>query len=318
MKIEEAIDELLQQSIPTDIVLVFLPQSDRDADNTEEGSLYSWIKEKLLRQGIMAQGIYEKTLYDPENIKNDYRFILNETVPGILGKLGNIPYVLADPLEVVDYFIGLDVSRSAKKKSSGSINVCASVRLYGRNGQFVRFRVEDGLTEGEEIHQRTLEKFLPQSDLKNKKILIYRDGKFQGNEVKNILERAKAINLQCILVECFKSGISRLYNFDQKQLSQPSKGLAMRLSSCEVILVTTQIKDKVGIPRPIRLKVNELGESIDLQTLVDTTLKLTLLHYGSLKDVRLPVPLYDSDIIAYRRLQGICPGLLEDDRQFWL
>ncbi len=31
-----------------------------------------------------------------------------------------------------------------------------------------------------------------------------------------------------------------------------------------------------------------------------STLKLTLLHYGSLKEPRLPIPLYGADAIAYR------------------
>lgn len=313
-RVEEAVDQLIRLDIPVDIALVFLPQDDRNADNTEEGSLYSWIKQKFLRRGIMNQMIYENTLRDSTNYNN----ILNQVAPGILGKLGNLPFVLAESLNIADYFIGLDVSRSPKKKLAGSLNVCASVRLYGGRGEFVRYRVEDSLTEGEEIHQRILENFLPQSDLKNKTVLIYRDGKFRGNEVNHLLARAKAIKSKFILVECYKTGIPRLYNFSQKQITQPSKGLAFSLSSREVIIVTTQVHEKVGVPRPLRLRIHELGEQVCLKKLVNATLKLTLLHYGSLKDPRLPIPLHGADTIAYRRLQGICPSLLEDDRQFWL
>jgi len=43
-----------------------------------------------------------------------------------------------------------------------------------------------------------------------------------------------------------------------------------------------------------------------------------LLHHGALKEPRLPVPLFGSDRIARRRLQGISPGALDGDRQFWL
>jgi hypothetical protein len=50
----------------------------------------------------------------------------------------------------------------------------------------------------------------------------------------------------------------------------------------------------------------------------DVLLKLTLLHHGALKEPRLPVPLFGSDRIAYRRLQGISPGSLDGDKQFWL
>ncbi len=57
---------------------------------------------------------------------------------------------------------------------------------------------------------------------------------------------------------------------------------------------------------------------VDIKTLVDTTLKLTLLNHGSLKDPRLPIPLFGADRIAYRRLQGIYPGELEGNKQYWL
>jgi hypothetical protein len=60
------------------------------------------------------------------------------------------------------------------------------------------------------------------------------------------------------------------------------------------------------------------GEQASLENLIDATLKLTLLHHGSLQDPRLPIPLYGADIIAYRRLQGIYPSRLDGDRQFWL
>ncbi|MDJ0619781.1 MAG: hypothetical protein QNJ63_24070 [Calothrix sp. MO_192.B10] len=56
----------------------------------------------------------------------------------------------------------------------------------------------------------------------------------------------------------------------------------------------------------------------EIKSLVETTLKLTLLHHGSLKEPRLPMPIFGSDRIAYRRLQGIYPSLLDGDRQFWL
>lgn len=75
----------------------------------------------------------------------------------------------------------------------------------------------------------------------------------------------------------------------------------------------------MGLPNPLRLKViPEEGQQVSLESLIEATLKLTLLHHSSLKEPRLPIPLYGSDIIAYRRLQGISPGELDGDRQFWL
>jgi hypothetical protein len=311
-KVEEAIDELM--GMHPDIVLTFLPTSDRHAEDQQGGSLYSWVYSRLLRRGIASQVIYEDTLQ-----KVQAHYLLNQVIPGVLAKLGNIPFVLAEPLEIADYFVGLDVSRSFKKKGIGTINACASVRLYGKRGEFVRYRLEDALIEGEEIPQRILESFLPIAQLRNKTVLIYRDGRFCGDEVKHLKERAKAIGSKFILVECYKSGIPRLYNWNQKSVTAPQQGLALRLSSREVILVTTEVKsENMGLPLPLRLNIHEEGHQVSIESLIETTLKLTLLHHGSLNEPRLPIPLFGSDRMAYRRLQGIYPGSLEGDRQFWL
>ena len=315
-KVEQAINELM--AIPTDIVLTFLPQSDRHADNSDDGSFYSFISSRLLRREIASQVIYEETLKNTINYGN----ILHQIIPGILAKLGNLPFILAEPLEIADYFIGFDVSRISKKKGFGSRNVCASVRLYDKRGEFIRYRLEDALTEGETIDKRTLERFLPSAELRQKTVLIYRDGRFCGDEIKNLRERAKVIGSKFILVECVKSQIPRLYKFQQSVVTAPTKGLALRLSPYEVILVTTEVKsEKMGLPYPLRLKVipdPEHEQQVSIESLIEATLKLTLLHHGALKEPRLPVPLYGSDKIAYRRLQGIAPGIVEGDRQFWL
>ena len=102
------------------------------------------------------------------------------------------------------------------------------------------------------------------------------------------------------------------------KLQAPTRGLALKLSSSEAILVTTQVPENIGVPRPLRLKVIGDSQSTDIKTIVDITLKLTLLHHGSLKDPRLPVPLFGADRIAYRRLQGIYPVAFEGDIQYWL
>ncbi len=310
-KVESIVDSLVE--VPPDIVLVLLPQSDRNADKNEGGSLYSWVYSRLLRRHIASQMIYENTLK-----KNEHRYILNQIVPGILAKLGNIPFVLAEPLDSAHYFMGLDVCHMAKKNKPGSRNACASIRLYNQQGAFLRYQLADDLIEGEEIPQRTLENFLPKADLRGKKVLIYRDGLFRGNEVKYLLARGQAIGAKLILVECYKSGSPRLFSLREKQLHQPSRGLVLQLSPREIILITTQVPEHIGTPLPLRLKIHQQGEQIPLPNLVNTTLKLTLLHHGSLKDPRLPIPLFGADKIAYRRLQGIYPGSLEGDRQYWL
>ncbi|BDA65978.1 hypothetical protein CAL7716_001440 [Calothrix sp. PCC 7716] len=232
--------------------------------------------------------------------------------------MGNLPFVLAEPLAIADYFIGLDISRNSKKRVTGSVNACASVRLYGNRGDFEGYRIESDTIEGEEIPQRILENFFPKSQLKGKTVLIYRDGRFCGDEVKHLLARADAIGAKFILVECAKSGIPRLYNSLNTNITAPTQGLALRLSPREAIIITTSVLEKMGSPLPLRLKIHPGGHQVSIEDLIDATLKLTLLHHGSLKSPRLPIRLFGSDRIAYRRLQGIYPGASEGDRQFWL
>lgn len=311
-EVEKAVNELI--TVPPDIVLVFLPQSDRTADNDEGGSLYQRIYSQLLRRKIASQIIYDDTLksVDPKQI-------LNQVIPGILAKLGNLPFILAEPLKIADYCIGLDISRNFKKKLPGTMNACASVRLYGANGEFIRYQLEDAFIEGEEIPQRVLETLLPEAELRNKTVLIYRDGSFCGEEVDHLLEWAKAIEAKFILVECKKSGSPRLYDFKEKNIAAPTQGLALRLSSREAILVTTKVSENVGLAQPLRLIVHSQGHQASIESVVETTLKLTLLHHGALNAPRLPVPLYGSDRIAGLRLDGIYPSsMLMGDRQFWL
>ena len=322
-KVQTLVDEVVV--VPPDLVLVFLPESDHAKDDSDGESIYAWVYRRLLRRKIASQIIYEKTM------RGELKFVLNQVIPGILAKLGNLPFILVEPLPIADYFIGLDISRRSNRNSTGSINACACVRLYGKHGEFIKYQLaNDSTTEGEEIPARILQDFLSSKKLNNKTILIYRDGAFRGNEVETIAAWGKVIGSQFILVECAKSQIPRLYNLSiqkiQKnnksetisKLQAPTRGLALKLSSSEAILVTTQVPENIGVPRPLRLKVREEGLSVDIKTLVDITLKLTLLHHGSLKDPRLPVPLFGADRIAYRRLQGIYPGELEGDIQYWL
>lgn len=311
VELEKALNELTVLS--PDVVLIFLPESDRGADNNDGGSLYQFAYSHLLRRQIASQFIYADTLKRVQSGQ-----ILNQVVPGILAKLGNLPFILAEPLEIADYFVGLDISRSPKAKLSGTMNACASIRLYGKQGEFIRYRLEDALLEGEEIPQRLLERLLPSAELEGKTVLIYRDGRFCGKEVAHLLEWERAINAKFILVECTKSGVPRLYNSSQKMLAAPELGLALRLSPGEAILVTTKVSPNVGLARPLRLRVHEEGHIVPIEQVIETTLKLTLLHHGALKTPRLPMPLHGADRMAYLKLNGIYPSILEGDRQFWL
>ncbi|MEH1841897.1 MAG: hypothetical protein V7L20_25005 [Nostoc sp.] len=99
--------------------------------------------------------------------------------------------------------------------------------------------------------------------------------------------------------------------------------MALRISSTEAVLVTTQVTEKMGFAYPLCLRVITGNHpaliSSPIEQVVETTLKLTLLHHGALKMPRLPMPVYGAHKTAKLRLRGIYPSsMLEGDCQFWL
>jgi hypothetical protein len=239
-ELDERLEDL--SMLTPDLAFIFLPQTDRDRDDEDGGSLYYRIYEKLLNRGIATQFIYEQSL------RKETRHILNQVLSGVLAKLGHLPFVLAEPLEIADVFIGLDVSRKTKLKLSGTTSACAGVCFYGKQGEFLRAKSEDGIIEGEEIPRSFLEKLLPVSDIKGKTVAIYRDGRFCGNEARYLTDWGAVIGAKLILIECCKSGCPRLYNLSNGRLQAPDRGVALRLSDREAILVTTKLPLKSACP----------------------------------------------------------------------
>ncbi len=110
----------------------------------------------------------------------------------------------------------------------------------------------------------------------------------------------------------------RIHQVQHNRRLRTEVGLALKLSSHDAILVTTKVPPSIGVPRPLRLTVRKEGFPASIESVVDTTLKLTLLHHGALKPPRVPMPIYGADRMAYLKLNGIYPSVLEGDRQFWL
>ena len=311
-ELDEKLEELL--TIKPDLVFIFLPQSDRERDEDDNGSLYHRIYAKLLKRGIATQFVYEKNLRDVNP-----SYILNQVMPGVFGKLGHSPFVLAESLAIADVFVGLDVARKTKLRLSGTMSACAGVCFYGKQGEFLRAQSEDTIIEGEEIPGRFLEALLPAGELRGKTVAIYRDGRFCGNEAQCLADWAAVIKAKFILIECCKSGCPRLYNLSAMQpysIQAPDRGTALKLSDREAIVVTTKVGEKIGVPKPIRLKIRPEGHQVSIDDVLETTLKLTLLHYGSLKSPKLPVMQHGADRIAGLRLRGVY--LSQMHRQPWL
>lgn len=315
-ELDKAISQFEAQA--PDILVAFFPDDFSDEDDDE--TAYNHFKSLTIGRGIPSQVIEASTL---ENEKIRIASIGN-IVLGIIGKTGNIPYVLAEPLPFADVIVGIDIAREKKKHLPGTRNATALTRVYLNNGEFLQYAIHDASLEGETIPPSVLQALFPIKEFGGKRVVVHRDGYFRGNEKQVLTTWAKKIGASFHLVEVIKSGAPRLYAVGPKQgqgetressIVQPQKGSAFIISSSEAILVSSLPPFANATPRPLRIR-SEPPFSIELA--IQSVLAMTNLHYGSVRSPRLPVTIHFSDKIAGLALKGIKPKNLEGDIPFWL
>lgn len=307
IEFQKAIDSLQLRN--PDILIALLPGSPRVADEQDEQDepVYRMFKSLTIGQDIQSQVIFESTLTNSYAVEN--------IVLGILGKTGNIPFVLANPLPYADLVVGIDVARKKKEKLPGSINSTAIARIYFNNGDFLRYKIHDSPIEGETIPDSVLKSLFPARDFGEKKVVIHRDGFFRGNERNSLKKWAKEIGAEFYLVEILKSGAPRIYLETDGKIGQPPTGSIFKISDKEGLLVSSLPPFRNATPQPLRIRCDD---SISIECALHSVLSLTLLHYGSVRRPRLPVTVHYSDKIGYLALEGIKPKTLEGPIPFWL
>jgi len=299
INIEKTVHKLVEVE-KLDIIIALVP------DNLED-RIYNQLKELTLNRNIASQ-IVEKT-----TINN--KFALGNIILGILGKIGNIPYALAEPLPYADYIVGIDIAREKKRVLPGTINATAIIRIYMSNGEMMHYQILDVPIEGETIPDTVLESLFPYDVFNNKKVVIHRDGYFRGQEKDILLTWAIKIKAIFHLVEVIKTGSPRVYSLKGNEVSHPTKGDAFKISHKEAFLISSLPAFTNGTPNPIHIRTNS---EFEIEKAIHSVLSMTILHYGSLRAPRLPVTIHYSDKVAYLALRGIKPKDLEGNKPFWL
>lgn len=294
------------------IILVYLPDSDKNLSIDDPQSLYNSAKALCVREGIASQMIYEGTVSN--------KWADDNLIVGILGKTGNVPYVLADELEYADLVVGLDVSRRIKSKAAGTMSSAALSRVYTNQGALLGYRAITGIAvEGEIIPQNVLESILPESEFRGKRVVVHRDGRFVGNELESLLNWGEAINAKFYPIEIVKSGASRFYTQEGNIVSQAHKGSIFYVNDKTAYLVSTPPPSGKDGPFSTAIPIEIVNHSgLLLNHALHSVLSLTLLHYGSVRAIRLPVSTHSSDKIAGFLSRNIIPGFIHDDVPFWL
>lgn len=291
-----------------DILLVLFPgdAGQEQAEDDDDDSMYHALKSHTIRRGIPSQVVYEDTFSE--------EYAMYNIALGILAKTRNIPFVLAKPLPYADIVVGIDIARRQKKKLAGSVNATAIARIYFSDGQFLRYVIHDAPIDGETIPSKVLRDLFPLKEFQGKRVIIHRDGLFRGDEKQALKNWASEIQSEFMLVEVIKTGAPRIYQ-QTTMIDKPPKGTAFKLNANEAFLVSSPPPFKGSTPRPLHIRTDG---NFPIEKAIHSVLSLTLLHYGSVREPRLPVTIHYSDKIAELSLLGIKPKDLEGDMPFWL
>ncbi|HUN08183.1 MAG TPA: Piwi domain-containing protein [Aggregatilineales bacterium] len=304
----------LRDAIRTDpdVILIYLPTSDREGHSADDkSSLYNAAKEVTIGAGVASQVIYQKTL------ETDYADA--NIIMGILGKTGNIPYVLAQPLPFTDFVVGLDIGRR-KMRNGGALNMGAMSRVFLNDGHMLGYSLASGsILEGETIPPEILEMIFPPEEFGGKRVIVHRDGRFPNTELHSLIEWGAAINAEFYPIEVTKSGTPRMYRQAQGKIDQASKQTIFYVDEETAFIVTSPPPAFKNVAKTTAQPLKIRNRSpLSLNQALLSVISLTLLHYGSVRPPRLPVSTHASDKIAGFLLRDIRPSQMKGDRPFWL
>ena len=303
--LEQAINRLSLKS-PSMILALLSDGEDKISEDEALWGMYDHLKSLTIGMGIPSQVVTRSTMSNS--------FALGNIALGILSKLGNIPYVLAEPLSYADIIVGIDIARRKKERLAGSMNATAIARMYQESGEFLQYVIHDAPLEGETLPPEVLYALFPSSSFAGKRVVIHRDGLFRGDEKQVLRQWAQQLGAVFHCVEVLKTGTPRIYGF-QGRVLQPPKGSAFKLNEYEAFLISSLPPFPSVTPCPLRLRSEA---PFPIEQAIHSVLALTLLHYGSLRTPRLPITIHYSDEIAYLALKGIKPKALEGNIPFWL
>ncbi|MFW9990685.1 MAG: Piwi domain-containing protein [Candidatus Odinarchaeota archaeon] len=289
-----------------DIIVALFPNLYRDGMGA--GSAYLAFKNMAIGRGIPNQVVHQRTL-------GNYSALGNIAL-GLVGKTGNVPFVLATPLPYADYVVGFDIVRERKNSRERRISNAAIARVYFGNGQFVRYVIDDTHLGEETIPESVLQNLFPAEDFQRKRVVIHRNGYFRRSEKEGLKRWAGKIRATFHFVEIIKTSNPRLYAMEENgKVKQPEKGTTFKINEREALLISTLPAVRDVTPLPLKIRTES---PFTVEKAVHSVLSFTLLHYGSVYQPKLPVTVHYSDRIASMALRGIIPKALKGSVPFWL
>jgi hypothetical protein len=276
------------------VLLAFFADAQNDHSET--------VKSLTLGKGIASHAIYETTMHNPD--------AMSLVIMGVLAKTGNIPFVLAEPLEFAQLVVGLDwVQRRTVDRAVGMS------RVYRRDGLFMRYFMEiRELASDAPIPLEMLQALFPEAIFKGKQVILQHDGAFSPALLEGLQVWGKKLKTEFYPVEVVQRDIPRLYALDNG-VTQAPWGSVFLLNENEAFVVSS-IPSADSTPRPLQIRC-PLG-NLPIEQAVYSVLCWTLLHYGTLGTPKLPVSIQNSDNLAGWLGRGMLPDNSNGDVPFWL
>lgn len=284
------------------IVLAFLEDTDNESD---EESYNQHLKSQLIGKGIASHIIRPRMMHNPDS--------MTSVLMAILGKTGNIPFVLAEPLEYCDYVIGLDLQRKQKSELD---QVSALIRIYKSDGEFISYRTHNEERASKApISEQFFAELFPIDLFEGKRLVIHHNRALEDSVIIQLLHWASERAIDLSLVEINDWQAPRIYNLEKKKVVNPPWGSLFRINDHEALLVSTTPSQKVTT-KPLLIKL--LSKTLTIEQAVYSTLAWTLLYYGSHYTPKLPVTIQYANEINLWLDKGLLTTEAEGDMPFWL
>ncbi|MBA7651102.1 hypothetical protein ES703_58917 [subsurface metagenome] len=291
IEIEKKIEIISSENC--DIIIAILPEK------PNQDRIYELVKSTLFNFNLVkSQFIFEKTIHEK------LQWALANVILGILAKTENIPYILANPLDFADFFVGIDISREKKKSLTGSQNYAATARFYGKDGTFKHYEIQEDKIEGETLPKIILERMFAKTKFQDKTIMIHRDGYFRGEEISYLKELGANYNIKFQFVEVIKRNVPRLFKIANSTPLNPDKNQIFYISQKEAIIVNNKVQG-AKTANPLRIRVCDSETKLD--DAIISVMAFRMMHFGTTKTPKLPVTISFSDRISGFVRRGIKP-----------
>ena len=280
------------------IVLAFFA-----GDSPDDQAHHRHLKAITTGKGIASHTIYQAVMHNVD--------AMPIVIMGLLAKTGNLPYVLAEPMDFADRVVGLALIREQTRQFDRITGVS---RIYSSNGAFLRYVIhQEEVDPGDTVPLVVMQKLFPEDLLANQRVLVHHAGRITAQTRQRLGRWGQVIGAQIAIAELLQGPTPRIYSLTG-QISAPPWGSICRLSDAEALMVTTA---DAPTPQPMHVCVQP-DAYLTIEQALYSVLAWTLLHYSMGDLSRLPVTTLAGDELAAWLAAGMLPEAIVGDVPFWL